>query len=260
MAGDEGLAKAIAARRDARLRTQRGAGDLGLLTGDRVLGAFGAAQRQGADKSEDLLADAGKSRLSAALTGLKLAADKSGKANDIAEGLRKELMGNQVTKDMLLLATARQKMEKAYSSPGAASDLSLVYGLMRMMDPGSTVREGEFATAENASGVPSKILNIYNRVMKGERLHDTVRADFMNQANTLYSGQLERYEPLASQFGDLAERSGVPRGDVVLDLQLKLPTKKSERGPSVGPNGQPLEFIKDGKTFKLQPNGKYRAE
>lgn len=44
------------------LRGQRAAGNLGLLTGDRVLSGFGQAQIQGADKQEGILADAGQFR------------------------------------------------------------------------------------------------------------------------------------------------------------------------------------------------------
>ena len=42
--------------------------------------------------------------------------------------------------------------------PSGASDIALLYGYMKVLDPGSTVREGEFATASNAGGIPDKIV------------------------------------------------------------------------------------------------------
>jgi len=39
-----------------------------------------------------------------------------------------------------------------------------------MLDPGSVVRESEFATAQNAAGVPDQVRNMYNKVLSGTRL------------------------------------------------------------------------------------------
>jgi len=73
------------------------------------------------------------------------------------------------------------------SQDNAAGDLSLIFNYMKMLDPGSTVREGEFASAQNATGVPSRILNAYNNVINGERLNPEQRKQFLGQARTLYT-------------------------------------------------------------------------
>ena len=41
---------------------------------------------------------------------------------------------------------------------------------MKTLDPQSVVREGEFATAENSTGIFKKYWNAYNRLVKGEKL------------------------------------------------------------------------------------------
>ena len=73
-----------------------------------------------------------------------------------------------------------QEVKSAYgrilsSEDSAVGDLSLIFGYMKMLDPGSVVREGEFATAQNAAGVPDRVLNLYNRVASGERLNKSQR-------------------------------------------------------------------------------------
>ena len=73
------------------------------------------------------------------------------------------------------------------SQDNAAGDLSLIFNYMKMLDPGSTVREGEFASAQNATGVPSRILNAYNNAINGERLNPEQRKQFLGQARTLYT-------------------------------------------------------------------------
>jgi len=84
----------------------------------------------------------------------------------------------------------------------AVGDLSLIFGYMKMLDPGSVVREGEFANAQNAAGVDDKIINIYNRVMSGERLSAGQRTSFKGQAGKLYD-QAEKQEKVV--------RSGISR-------------------------------------------------
>lgn len=85
-----------------------------------------------------------------------------------------------------------QEVKSAYgrvlaSEDSAVGDLSLIFGYMKMLDPGSVVREGEFATAQNAAGVPERIQNIYNRVISGQRLSPSQRQSFKGQAGKLYS-------------------------------------------------------------------------
>ena len=64
------------------------------------------------------------------------------------------------------------------SNDDAAGDLSLIFNYMKMLDPGSTVREGEFATAQNATGIPERVLNSYNNALKGTRLSSGQRDQF----------------------------------------------------------------------------------
>jgi len=97
--------------------------------------------------------------------------------------------------------------KEAYSrvlaaKPGAIGDISLIYGYMKMLDPGSVVREGEYATAENARGVSDTIRNLYNKVSAGERLTDAQRKNMRGQAGKVYEAALN---------GEKTVRSGVER-------------------------------------------------
>jgi hypothetical protein len=100
-----------------------------------------------------------------------------------------------------------QEVKSAYgrmlaSEDTAVGDLSLIFGYMKMLDPGSVVREGEFATAQNAAGVPERIMNIYNKLISGERLNASQRNSFKGQAKGLYNSALE---------GEKTVRSGLER-------------------------------------------------
>ena len=100
-----------------------------------------------------------------------------------------------------------QEVKSAYgrvlsSEDSAGGDLSLIFGYMKMLDPGSVVREGEFATAQNAAGVPERITNIYNKVATGQRLSPSQRESFKGQAKGLYNSALE---------GEKTVRTGLER-------------------------------------------------
>jgi len=66
--------------------------------------------------------------------------------------------------------------------PSPAADISLVFAFMKMLDPNSVVRETEYATAENARGVPESIRARYNKLLNGAFLTAAQRADFVSQA------------------------------------------------------------------------------
>lgn len=155
----------------------------------------------------------------------KATADKAKQSNDLAEGLRKEFTNNPVVREMQTVATAFQKIRNTAAKATPAGDVSLLTAYMKMLDPTSSVKEGEFATAEQATGVPGRILNLYNKAVSGQLLNPEMRADFLGQAEGLYSAQYDRFKPWADQFTGLSTRLGVPVENVVLDLGFAQPTK-----------------------------------
>jgi hypothetical protein len=123
----------------------------------------------------------------------------------------------QQSKDYLTRLQARDAIRTAATNPSAAGDLALIFAFMRMLDPGSTVREGEFANAQNAAGVPDTIRNAYNRAMTGERLNPAQRADFMAQAESQFASAQRRQRGLVNVFTGRAKRAGLNPEDVVID-------------------------------------------
>lgn len=73
-----------------------------------------------------------------------------------------------------------------------AADIALLIGYMKVLDPGSVVREGEFATARNAGGVPEAIRNLYNSVFTGQQLSQPMREDFIRAATSQVQPYIEQ--------------------------------------------------------------------
>jgi hypothetical protein len=128
--------------------------------------------------------------------------------------LRKEFRGEtQVFQDQ---QASMGRILASAEDPSAAGDLALIFNYMKLLDPGSTVREGEFATAQNAAGVPARARALYNQVVDGTRLADGQRLDFVERAVKLYEEAGEGFKTSVQEYTDLAETYGFPVDEVIL--------------------------------------------
>lgn len=120
--------------------------------------------------------------------------------------LRKEFNGQIEEFNKVNRSYARVKA--SVKDPSAAGDLSLIFNFMKMLDPGSVVRESEFATAQNAASVPQRVRAFYNRIVDGERMSEVQRADFTDRANKLFVSQRSIAEESKKAYDDLATEYG----------------------------------------------------
>ena len=82
--------------------------------------------------------------------------------------------------------------------------MAMVFSLMKMYDPTSTVREGEQAQAQNAAGVPDRIKNIYNSLITGERLSPKQRREFLGIARDMFDVQIAPQQERVKKFSAFA--------------------------------------------------------
>jgi len=145
------------------------------------------------------------------------------------------------------------KMEQAAKNPSAGGDLALVFSFMKVLDPGSTVREGEFANAQNAAGIPDRIRNEANRVASGERLSPQQRADFLRQAKSFADAYKADADKERAFYRGLAERSGFSPIDVVGEDEAPAPAAAAPAAPSTPAPaaGGKVKVTKDGETFEI---------
>lgn len=123
--------------------------------------------------------------------------------------LRREFNNRQEVKDFRTIQAAYNSVQSAAANPSAAGDLSLIFAYMKILDPGSVVREQEFANAQNAAGVPDQVRNLYNRALNGQRLNPRQRQDFLNQAQGLFQSRRQTYDQIASEYRSYAQDYGV---------------------------------------------------
>mgnify|MGYP003150768565 CR=1 FL=1 len=142
-----------------------------------------------------------------------------------AKGLRQEF--NQITSSMRDVALSYGKIksaEKAASDQDGkngkrkgAADIALIFNYMKLLDPGSVVREGEFATARNAGGVPDRVIALYNGVMKGDLLSDEVRTSFVAAAEEVLKPYRDQFHATKIRYSNLAKSEGIEPDRVVMN-------------------------------------------
>lgn len=124
-----------------------------------------------------------------------------------ASSLRTEYIAQTKQNGFLDVVNAYRKVSSAPDT--AAGDVSLIFAYMKMLDPGSTVREGEFATAENTAGIPDRIVTQYNKALKGRRIGAQQRTEFQGAAQTVYEQSAEQQKQIDDIYTELAGRYGV---------------------------------------------------
>jgi hypothetical protein len=151
-----------------------------------------------------------------------------------------------------------QAYRKIVSAPDTApGDMSKIFGYMKILDPGSTVREGEYASAENARGIPEAIRAQYNKVVEGTRLTADQRNKFDQAAGALINSQKTQFETLKTFYSDAALRQNANPKNVIYDpfegLEIKMPSAAAPEKPKAKASDLGVPSVKGIKFLGFEP-------
>ncbi len=163
--------------------------------------------------------------------------------------LRKEFEARPEIKNFREVVSSYRQIREAAQQGTAAGDLQMIFSYMKMLDPGSVVREGEFANAQNTAGIPDRVRNAYNRALSGQRLNPNQRKEFMASAGSVVLARRKDYEALSSQYRGIASDYGA-NPDRVARLLPPLPAKGA---------GGPKRIQSDADYAKLPKGAVYIA-
>ena len=108
----------------------------------------------------------------------------------------------------------------------SAGDMSKIFGYMKILDPSSTVREGEYASAENSRGIPESMRAMYNKVVDGTRLTARQRAEFDASALALVDSQKNQFDQISTFYTNTAKRQGSNPENIIYNPYQDLPRAK----------------------------------
>jgi len=163
------------------------------------------------------------------------AAPEEDKTFDRESRLRQEFNTLPQVKDFAIRSAGLGTVLASAKDPSPAGDISLIFAYMRMLDPNSTVREGEFATAQNAGSIPQTVVAKYNQALQGTRLADSVRMDFVDRAQRIYDSASEEFGKVYSRYENIATRNQLDPSRALIDYRFtpeaqQLPLSAVEMG------------------------------
>jgi hypothetical protein len=106
------------------------------------------------------------------------------------------------------------KMVEAVASADGPGDLALVFSFMKMLDPGSVVRESEFSAAQNTAGLFQKLLVAAENIKKGDLLSDDQRKSFLALSEKFLIGGRESMAKIRRNKGLQVKSYGLNAANV----------------------------------------------
>ena len=152
----------------------------------------------------------------------------------LEEGLRKEFNGLQTVKEFNTIAVQYSRMRDAMNAyleakgtpeeMGLANfvDQALVVVFNKILDPGSVVRESEFARTPEGLAYLDRLEAWKNRIMKGGLLEDDSRRAAMDIATRFITSSKDQYDRTADFYEKIAAKSGLDIENIIYEPDLGL--------------------------------------
>jgi hypothetical protein len=123
--------------------------------------------------------------------------------------LRKEYNALPQVKAFSEIQNAFDQIKTGISATSAAGDLTAATKFMKLLDPGSVVRDTELGMAMAATGLLDRALAYKDFIAKGTKLSVAQRADFLNVSQQLYNAAAARKREIDTQYSDIARVGGL---------------------------------------------------
>lgn len=138
--------------------------------------------------------------------------------------LRGDFRSEPVYKAHQEMQSAYSQIQQALKQQSPAGDLAGATKVMKLLDPGSVVRESELGMAMAASGLLDRAQNYAQNIVRGTKLTPTQRADFQRLADALFGESVKLYNSKRSEYQGIAERNQLSVPDVLGPESMYKPT------------------------------------
>ena len=159
---------------------------------------------------------------------------QKGFENEMA--LSKSFKAEPIYKDYSDMQSAFGQVVSSLSAGTPIGDVAGATKIMKLLDPGSVVRESELAIAMAASGRMDRLQNYFNNMMTGQKLTPTQRDDFKALANELYAAAGDAYNKKRNEYRGFGEAYNFKNLDTALGAPASIPSVMRTR-PGALPGG-----------------------
>jgi hypothetical protein len=133
--------------------------------------------------------------------------------------LRNDFAGLPTTKAFNEVQSAYDQINVALKKESPAGDLAAATKIMKILDPGSVVRESELGMAMAATGALDRIENYAKMTLNGTKLTPKQRQDFGELSKQLYGAAADRYDLSAKEYQGVAKDYNLNPGRVAKPSQ-----------------------------------------
>jgi hypothetical protein len=147
---------------------------------------------------------------------------QKGFENEMALGSK--FKGEPIYKDFNDMQSAFSQVVSSLSAGTPIGDVAGATKIMKLLDPGSVVRESELAIAMQASGRMDRLQNYFNNFMTGQKLTPTQRDDFKALANELYAAAGDAYNKKRKEYEDFGNAYQFKNLNTVLGPAANIPS------------------------------------
>lgn len=116
---------------------------------------------------------------------------------------------NDYFKEYNKVSDASRIIEENLKSPSPQGDIATVYSFVKILDPGSVVREGEIQFSQAARGIPEAVKGSINKYLKGQILTESERKNIAGLARSAGTRAKKVWETSAAPFIKQAKALGI---------------------------------------------------
>jgi hypothetical protein len=138
--------------------------------------------------------------------------------------LGKAFKSEPIYKDFSDMQAAFGQVVSSLSAGTPIGDVAGATKIMKLLDPGSVVRESELAIAMAASGRMDRLQNYFSNMMSGQKLTPTQRDDFKALANELYAAAGQAYNQKRGEYEGFGQAYGFKNLNTALGAPAKIPS------------------------------------
>jgi hypothetical protein len=147
--------------------------------------------------------------------------------------LKKMFSNEPIYKDFNDMESAFKQVKSSLAQANPIGDVAAATKIMKLLDPGSVVRESELGISMAAAGKMDRLQNYVDNWSKGTKLTPTQRQDFQNLANELYAAAGQTYNMKRNEYVDFGSKYNLD-ATKALGAPAKIPSVMTNSGSLAG--------------------------
>lgn len=179
------------------------------------------------------------------------------------QSVRKEIQDLPSYKNIAQSAPVYKSMVEAAGRDNRAADVNLIYGMAKLMDPGSVVRESEMTVAQAIATLPQQLRATIESQLTGTgRLSPEVRAALMQEAHSRVNAYQGMFDQDATMYRVIAQTRQMDEREIIpkfgpFEQYKPTQTEAPATAMTAVPQGPPKAgTVLDGYRFKGGDPGK----